>query len=61
MKADGYGWMDYITVRIVDDEVELLEFDAKNEDGDLKSEDAGYNTAMDQAVGTCLLYTSRCV
>ena len=40
------GWKEYIIVAVRDDEVTAVEFDARNEAGELKSEDEEYKNSM---------------
>ncbi len=50
---DGLGWKDYVEVTVLDGDLTEVIFDSLNEEGELKSEDAGYKAQMDAMnVGT---------
>ncbi|SDN37641.1 Major membrane immunogen, membrane-anchored lipoprotein [Acetanaerobacterium elongatum] len=47
-----HGWKDYLVIGVADGKVTVKEFDALNEAGDKKSQDADYRAAMEPVSGT---------
>lgn len=51
-EIDSHGWNAFVEFTLTEDEISNVNFDYKDADGNLKSMNAGYNTAMFDAVGT---------
>ena len=49
---DEYGWKDYVTVTVEENKVTAVEFDAVNELGEKKSENASYRESMEAITKT---------
>ena len=50
--ADDHGWKDYVQVTVSGGKISEVDFDSVNEQGVLKSADAGYKDAMEPVSGT---------
>ena len=49
---DSNGYKEYLIITVENDVVSRIEYDAKNEDGDLRSEDEAYRADMEAMEGT---------